>query len=239
MSARSGYDLAYVWKGLQGQGERTAGGYYINAAQSGEPPGRWFGRGAESLGFTTGQMVDRQPYEAVYQQVDPRDGSKLGRSPGGYAKFAENLAGLQAAEPHATAERLQAVVLRMTGQLAGLAERAAREARRMLANGRQALRRRCSGATLPVRFVNRQGGSARTVLKLVPLPIGERDDIRRLEKIAAETAEWKKKARPLAGSTFRTVLLQPVRDSRCCGARRGPHGWWHGPGGAAGPSPLL
>lgn len=106
VSARSGYDLAYVWKGLQGQGERTAGGYYINAAQSGEPPGRWFGRGAESLGFTTGQLVDRQPYELVYQQVDPRDGSRLGRSPGGYAKFAENLARLRAAEPHATAERL-------------------------------------------------------------------------------------------------------------------------------------
>jgi hypothetical protein len=35
----------------------------------------------------------------------------------------------------------QAVVLRMTGELAGLAERAAREARRMLANGRRALGR--------------------------------------------------------------------------------------------------
>jgi IS5 family transposase len=35
----------------------------------------------------------------------------------------------------------QAVVLRMTEELAGLAERAVREARRMLANGRQALRR--------------------------------------------------------------------------------------------------
>jgi conjugative relaxase-like TrwC/TraI family protein len=106
VSAVSGYDLAYVWKGLQGQGEHTSGGYYINAAQSGEPPGHWFGRGAQALGFATGQLVDRRPYEAVYQQIDPRDGSRLGRSPGGYAKFAENLARLRAAEPHATAERL-------------------------------------------------------------------------------------------------------------------------------------
>jgi diacylglycerol O-acyltransferase / wax synthase len=43
---------------------------------------------------------------------------------------------------------------------------------------------------------------------LVPLPIGERDDLRRLELIAAETSERKKKSRPLAGSMFRTVLLQ-------------------------------
>ncbi len=38
-------------------------------------------------------------------------------------------------------EEKQAVVLRMTGELAGLAERAAREARRMLDGGRRALRR--------------------------------------------------------------------------------------------------
>lgn len=43
---------------------------------------------------------------------------------------------------------------------------------------------------------------------LVPLPIGECDDIRRLETIAAQTAEQKKKTRPPAGSMFRTVLLQ-------------------------------
>lgn len=42
----------------------------------------------------------------------------------------------------------------------------------------------------------------------VPLPIGERDDVRRLELIAAATAERKKKSRPPAGSVFRTVLLQ-------------------------------
>jgi diacylglycerol O-acyltransferase len=42
----------------------------------------------------------------------------------------------------------------------------------------------------------------------VPLPIGERDEVRRLESIGAETSERKKKSRPPAGSVFRTVLLQ-------------------------------
>ena len=43
-------------------------------------------------------------------------------------------------------EEKQAVVLRMTGELAGLAERAAREARRMLDGGRRALRRAAAKA---------------------------------------------------------------------------------------------
>ena len=86
--------------------ERSAGGYYINAAQAGEPPGRWWGPGAVALGFSEGQVVERGPYELVYRQVDPRTGEKLGRSRGNYAKFADHLARLQAAEPHATVERL-------------------------------------------------------------------------------------------------------------------------------------
>ena len=42
----------------------------------------------------------------MYQQLDPRTGDKLGRPRGQYAKFADHLARLKAAEPHATAERL-------------------------------------------------------------------------------------------------------------------------------------
>jgi conjugative relaxase-like TrwC/TraI family protein len=107
VTVAKGYDLGYVWKN-QGQAgaERTAGGYYINAAQAGEPPGRWWGPGAVALGFAAGQVVARKPYEAVYGQVDPRTGAKLGRPRGTYAKFADHLARLQAAEPQATAERL-------------------------------------------------------------------------------------------------------------------------------------
>ena len=108
VTAASGFDLGYVWKNQAGQAEpeRSAGGYYINAAQAGEPPGRWWGPGAEAFGFSPGQVVERGAYELVYRQIDPRTGEKLGRSRGSYAKFADHLARLRAAEPHATAERL-------------------------------------------------------------------------------------------------------------------------------------
>ena len=103
VTARSGYDPAYYLG--RAQGERSAGGYYISPAQHGEAPGRWFGKGAEELGFRDGQQVEEEPYLQVYAQVDPRTGEKLGRGPGGYAKFAEILARKLAAEPHATGER--------------------------------------------------------------------------------------------------------------------------------------
>jgi hypothetical protein len=107
VTVASGYDLGYIWK-TQGQAsaERTVGGYYINAAQAGEPSGQWWGPGAQALGFGVGQVVERAPYDAVYQQVDPRTGGKLGRRLGRYPKFADHLTRLKAAEPHATAERL-------------------------------------------------------------------------------------------------------------------------------------
>ena len=53
-----------------------------------------------------GQVVERKAYNAVYRQVDPRTGDKLGRSRGSYVKFADHLARLKASEPHATAERV-------------------------------------------------------------------------------------------------------------------------------------
>jgi hypothetical protein len=95
-----------VSQAQSGATEKTVGGYYIDAAQAGEPPGRWWGPGAKALGFTAGQVVERAPYEAVYQQRHPVTGEKLGGSRGNYAKFADHLARLRAAEPHATGERL-------------------------------------------------------------------------------------------------------------------------------------
>ena len=100
-----GYDLGYIWKTQDHKAERT-GGYYLNAAQAGEPPGRWWGPGAQALGLALGQTVHRKPYDAVYRQTDPRTGARLGRARGRYPTFADHLARLQAAEPHATAERL-------------------------------------------------------------------------------------------------------------------------------------
>ena len=108
VTAASGYDLGYVWKNQteHAQPERSAGGYYINAAQAGEPPGRWWGPGALALGFADGQVVERRQYEMVYRQLNPATGQKLGRARGNYATFADHLARLKSAEPHATAERL-------------------------------------------------------------------------------------------------------------------------------------
>ena len=58
VTVAKGYDLGYIWK-TQGQAsaERTIGGYYINAAQAGEPPGRWWGPGAQALGFTQARSL--------------------------------------------------------------------------------------------------------------------------------------------------------------------------------------
>jgi hypothetical protein len=109
VTVAKGYDLGYVWKNQaqkEREPERGAGGYYISAAQVGDPPGRWWGPGAKAVGFIAGQVVERKPYDAVYQQRDPATGEKLGRARGSYLKFTDHLARLQAAEPHATAERL-------------------------------------------------------------------------------------------------------------------------------------
>src|SRR5215475_8833673 len=67
VTAASGFDLGYVWKNQAGRGaaERSAGGYYINAVLAGEPPGRWWGPGAQALGFADGQVVERRSYELV------------------------------------------------------------------------------------------------------------------------------------------------------------------------------
>ena len=84
VTPRSGFDLEYY---LGRAGEKTAGGYYLNAAQAGEPPGRWWGPGAQALGLTPGQTVDRQPYDAIYRQTDPRTGARLGRTRGRWKAF--------------------------------------------------------------------------------------------------------------------------------------------------------
>ena len=45
---RSGFDLEYYLN--RAGGEKTGGGYYLNAAQQGEPDGRWFGTGRRGAG---------------------------------------------------------------------------------------------------------------------------------------------------------------------------------------------
>jgi hypothetical protein len=107
VTATSGYDLGYPLRGAARAGERTAGGYYVNAAQQGEAPGRWFGPGAAALGLS-GQ-VDHETYLVVYGErpVDPRTGEPLGGPKRDYTRSYEaKLAQLKAAEPHATADKV-------------------------------------------------------------------------------------------------------------------------------------
>lgn len=62
VTVAKGYDLGYIWKTQTQPGtERTTGGYYLNAAHAGEPPGRWWGPGAQALGFTPGRSSNAHP----------------------------------------------------------------------------------------------------------------------------------------------------------------------------------
>ncbi len=66
-------------------------------------------------------------------------------------------------------------------------------------------------AMVPVSLHREQPGQARGNLDgvmVVPLPIGEPDDIRRLRWIAAETARRKTKERPPGGTLFRNGVIQ-------------------------------
>jgi len=101
-----GYDLDYVWRQASAGPEKSAAGYYIRAAEGGgEPPGRWWGPGAEALGFAPGQVVERGPYDLLFGERKAPDGTQLGRPPSGGHAAADLYAKLLAAEPHATSER--------------------------------------------------------------------------------------------------------------------------------------
>jgi conjugative relaxase-like TrwC/TraI family protein len=88
-------------------------------AGHGEPPGIWTGRGCPELGLRIGSQVDGPVMERLYGAfVDPRDPSgtaRLGRAPSGFAgnddKLAERIAGLLAAEPAATPERRNQIIM--------------------------------------------------------------------------------------------------------------------------------
>ena len=101
-----GYDLDYMWRQAGPGSQKDGAGYYLQASQDGgEPPGRWWGPGAEALGFQRGQVVEREPYDLLFGQRTAPDGTPLGRPPGGGRKAADIYGQLLAAEPHATAER--------------------------------------------------------------------------------------------------------------------------------------
>jgi WS/DGAT/MGAT family acyltransferase len=66
-------------------------------------------------------------------------------------------------------------------------------------------------AAVPVSLHQEQPGQAhgnRDGMMVVPLPVGEPDDVRRLRLIAAETSRRKRKYRPQGGTLFRSVAAQ-------------------------------
>ena len=109
-----GYDAAYPWKTIgAAEAGGSSAGYYMSPAEGGgEPPGRWWGKGAEALGLEPGSLVERQAYDQVVdQRLDPRDGvTKLGRSPQKAITRADAVyERLLAAEPEATQGRRRAL----------------------------------------------------------------------------------------------------------------------------------
>ena len=100
-----GYDLDYAWKNV---GPSRAAEYYLQAADQGEPPGRWWGPAAEALGFQCGQRIEREPYDLLFGERKGPDGAQLGRRPRfeqARERYREIRGQLLAAEPQATAER--------------------------------------------------------------------------------------------------------------------------------------
>ena len=77
-----GYDLDYIWRQVDRSATKDAAGYYIQASESGgEPPGRWWGPGAQALGLEPGQLVERGPYDLLFGERKAPDGTPLGRPP--------------------------------------------------------------------------------------------------------------------------------------------------------------
>jgi hypothetical protein len=112
-----GYDLEYIWKQVDRGPVKDAAGYYIQASESGEePPGRWWGPGAQALGLEPGQVVDRGAYDLLFGERQAPDGTQLGKRPGGGRKAADIYSRLLAAEPHATAERRRELRIDAAGQ---------------------------------------------------------------------------------------------------------------------------
>jgi hypothetical protein len=98
-----GYDLDYAWRAVGGA--YRGAGYYLAAAEAGEPPGTWWGPGAARLGFAAGQQVEREPYNLLFGQRKGPEGQKLGRAPANAGKATEIYQSLLAAEPGADDHR--------------------------------------------------------------------------------------------------------------------------------------
>ncbi len=101
LSYSSGHSIDYLTDAVAAGRES----YYTGAVATGEPPGRWYGRGAVALGLAG--EVDHEVIAALYGRfVDPRDGQTvLGHSGRRYATPEELFARALAANPGASAEQ--------------------------------------------------------------------------------------------------------------------------------------
>ena len=116
LTIASGYDPLYLTRAVATGREN----YYLSAvAEHGEPPGIWTGAGCPELGLPIGSQVDNQVMERLYGAfLDPRDPAgqaTLGRAPSGFDshndKIAARIAALLAAEPEATPERRDQLIM--------------------------------------------------------------------------------------------------------------------------------
>ena len=116
LTISSGYDPGYLTRAVATGREN----YYLSAvAEHGEPPGIWTGLGCPELGLAIGSEVDNKVMERLYGAfLDPRDPERkatLGRAPSGFDgnndKIAALIAELLAAEPEATPERRDQLIM--------------------------------------------------------------------------------------------------------------------------------
>lgn len=111
LSIARGYSVRYLTETVAKGREN----YYTGAVAAGEPPGRWYGAGAEALGLSG--LVDEQDMTALYEHfVDPRDetfndpskwaeASTLGHRGRAYKSEEELYAAALELEPDASPER--------------------------------------------------------------------------------------------------------------------------------------
>ena len=116
LTIASGYDPLYLTRAVATGREN----YYLSAvAEHGEPPGIWTGAGCPELGLAIGSQVDNTVMERLYGAfLDPRDPAgkaTLGRAPSGFDshndKIAARIAARIAAEPEATRERRDQLIM--------------------------------------------------------------------------------------------------------------------------------
>ncbi len=111
LTMHKGYDTDYYTDAVA-KGREA---YYTDAVAAGEPPGRWYGRGAEALGLTG--VVDPLVMKALFTHgLDPRDpatasqetwhqAARFGNPPRNYKSAEEIYAALLDAHPDAGPEQ--------------------------------------------------------------------------------------------------------------------------------------